>query len=223
MRAFKKQHKPVETSTEQAPPPEPTPQTPEQEPKTTITKEEVKEEPPVLTQDEMNVLGMNETNRSNNEYDRRVESRSLDHEVLADYVQVKVEVYGYEKKDSGFFSSGYINYFVHIAPQEWNCKRRLSDFAWLKDFLRKQYPGILVPPMSNTKEVYDPKKILRNMRFIEVRPSLMQLNLVRNSCCLACITRLLEELKSSLTSYSWRKKKPGQPRRRCNQHEEIVS
>ena len=58
-----------------------------------------------------------------------------------------------EHMEAGFFSKDYHIYPVYTSPLAWDCKRRFSDYIWLKETITSLLPGILVPPLPPRKSL----------------------------------------------------------------------
>jgi len=55
-----------------------------------------------------------------------------------------VEISGYEIQDGSIFSSSLAIYSINVKTFDWLVKRKISDFHWLADSLRKLFPCSLV-------------------------------------------------------------------------------
>eukprot|EP01017_Pseudomicrothorax_dubius_P007505 TRINITY_DN12343_c0_g1_i6.p1 TRINITY_DN12343_c0_g1~~TRINITY_DN12343_c0_g1_i6.p1 ORF type:complete len:224 (-),score=58.68 TRINITY_DN12343_c0_g1_i6:61-732(-) len=133
--------------------------------------EEEKRDEPVLRVDQKARLAQNIQLREQAafEFFKEVECKALDQVLLESSDEIPViEVTGYEKKAGGFFSSGYILYTVETKSLQWAAKRKIADFVWLRSFLRKHHLGLLLPPLVYTHEVSENKKILKNIRYLEL-------------------------------------------------------
>jgi hypothetical protein len=52
----------------------------------------------------------------------------------------------------GFFSFSYPTYKVELEPIGWKVRRKESDFVFLREYLRKIYPQMFVPPLILTND-----------------------------------------------------------------------
>lgn len=66
-------------------------------------------------------------------------------------VDLEVRLGKYMKKEGGFFHSDYIVYEVHTTGLGWLVMRRYSDFEWLYDYLVKEWPLCIIPPVAEKK------------------------------------------------------------------------
>ena len=55
-----------------------------------------------------------------------------------------VEISGYEIQEGSIFSASYAIYTVTVRAFDWVVKRKISDFQWLADSLKKLHPCSLV-------------------------------------------------------------------------------
>jgi hypothetical protein len=75
------------------------------------------------------------------------------------YYKVNTKVCNGIFKEGGMFSSNYITYTVISLPNNWDVKRKDSDFYFLRKSLTKQFPHILIPPLPIKKSNYSIKFI----------------------------------------------------------------
>ena len=60
----------------------------------------------------------------------------------------------------------FFTFLIETQPTKYNVRRKEKDFLWLRETLRKQYPGVFIPPIKN-KELTDSsseEKITKRMK-----------------------------------------------------------
>jgi hypothetical protein len=84
-------------------------------------------------------------------------------------VDWEVRLGKYMKKQGGFFHSDYIVYEVETRGLGWVVWRRYSDFEWLHDYLVKEWPLCIIPPVAE-------KKLTQNLEvsLVERRENFLQ-------------------------------------------------
>lgn len=55
-----------------------------------------------------------------------------------------VEVTNYEVKQGSLFTSNYIVYTINVKTFDWTVQRKVSDFHWLADTLKENFPCCVV-------------------------------------------------------------------------------
>lgn len=91
-------------------------------------------------------------------------------------------------KSGGMFSSSYLQYRVSVDPIGWSVQRKDQDFYFLRKYLLKVHPYLLIPPLP-------PKKKKDTERFIRRRERYLTRFLQALSRC--------EELKSDSFVLKW--------------------
>lgn len=81
---------------------------------------------------------------------------------------VSIVVRNPELKDEGFFGGKHLTYTIETSPLGWKVERKDKDFNFLRDYLVKAFPHILVPAVPE----YHSAKIL-DKNFMRKRESLL--------------------------------------------------
>jgi hypothetical protein len=82
---------------------------------------------------------------------------------------LEVRLGKYMKKEGGFFHSDYIVYEVHTTGLGWLVMRRYSDFEWLYDYLVKEWPLCIIPPVAekNLSKNFEESLVERRENFLQ--------------------------------------------------------
>ena len=68
-----------------------------------------------------------------------------------------------------FYQQNYINYEISTNITSWKVNRRYSDFLWLRETLKKFYPGVYIPSLIEKKigpGNFEPKYIEKRIQFL---------------------------------------------------------
>lgn len=55
-----------------------------------------------------------------------------------------IEVTNYEVKEGSLFTSNYVVYTINVKTFDWTVQRKVSDFHWLADTLKENFPYCVV-------------------------------------------------------------------------------
>lgn len=76
--------------------------------------------------------------------------------------RIKIRVIEGALKSGGFFSASYLQYNIVTDPLGWSVLRKDADFYFLRKYLLKMYPYLIIPPLP-------PKKKKETERFLKRR------------------------------------------------------
>ena len=80
-------------------------------------------------------------------------------------IEIKVSSPQVEKK--GIFSFSYSTYLLKTTPLNVEVRRRYSDFIWLYNILKNQFPNCVIPPFFKKKEKLDKNIMDKRITYIE--------------------------------------------------------
>lgn len=85
------------------------------------------------------------------------------------FSDITITISSPEKKEGGIFSKSYITYLVSTNPNNFEVRRRYSDFEWLRNILVTHFPAHWVPPIpfKNYSDRFDSEFIDKRMRYLE--------------------------------------------------------
>ena len=59
----------------------------------------------------------------------------------------------YVVNEGGVFGKSFITYKIRTLPLNWEVSRRYNDFFQMRNFLKKNCPGVYIPPIPTKKAV----------------------------------------------------------------------
>lgn len=80
--------------------------------------------------------------------------------------RIRIRVYQGQIKSGGMFSSSYIIYNVSVDPLGWTVQRKDSDFYFLRKYLLKMHPYLIIPPLPPKKKKDTDRFMRRRERFL---------------------------------------------------------
>ena len=105
-----------------------------------------------------------------NNYQNTFKSTSKDKPSdLLELKDQKIVVQDPKQVKPGMFHSTYIEYTIVTTPQNWEVKRRFSDFYWLRNILVQEFPFSYIPPMAkkNMNKNFESAWLNRRMAFMQ--------------------------------------------------------
>ncbi|KAL4468176.1 hypothetical protein ABPG72_017157 [Tetrahymena utriculariae] len=87
------------------------------------------------------------------------------------YSKVMIEVCEPEKVQGGLFgfTAGYLTYKIVVKPHNWEVRRKNSDFNMIREILQRIYPGKILPPLKNKRNISSDKYgIEKQMRYLQM-------------------------------------------------------
>ncbi|KAL4481451.1 hypothetical protein ABPG74_007540 [Tetrahymena malaccensis] len=87
------------------------------------------------------------------------------------YSKVVIEVCEPEKVQGGLFgfTAGYLTYKIVVKPHNWEVRRKNSDFNMIREILQRIYPGKILPPLKNKRNISSDKYgIEKQMKYLQM-------------------------------------------------------
>ncbi|EAR93629.2 PX-SNX-like domain protein (macronuclear) [Tetrahymena thermophila SB210] len=87
------------------------------------------------------------------------------------YSKVVIDVCEPEKVQGGLFgfTAGYLTYKIVVKPHNWEVRRKNSDFNMIREILQRIYPGKILPPLKNKRNISSDKYgIEKQMRYLQM-------------------------------------------------------
>lgn len=84
---------------------------------------------------------------------------------------IKIILSDPQVRPGGLLTSSYVTYKVITLPfKDFQVFRRYSDFEWLHGSLKKNFPGLFIPPLhqKSTKRSFEKEYLQKRMKFLEV-------------------------------------------------------